>query len=269
MRLVGFVVLLLSMAISHADVVVLSEAHSPALQQLVVRLSDALAKPVSLRQEASELSADDIVILAGDGAVTGWRGKQHSIAVWARREAILANVDRLSSGIFSEPPLQRQLDLARAAFPGDQISVLMSDSAPEWLRQEASVLSGENYSLVEKRANQSLNHVLRQALAKHDVILGTADPAVFNASTIKNILITAYRQNIPLVGPHQAYIRAGAIVTTYSSLDDTVARLVDLLSADSLPPPAHNPYFSVLKNEQVARSLDITLPDNIDTLLNK
>ena len=62
MRLVGFVVLLLSMAISHADVVVLSEAHSPALQQLVVRLSDALAKPVSLRQEASELSADDIVI---------------------------------------------------------------------------------------------------------------------------------------------------------------------------------------------------------------
>lgn len=269
MRFVGFSVLLFSVAISRADVVVLSEVHSPALQQLVIKLSDALTEPVLYRQNAANLSSDDVVILVGDATVRKWQGSQSSIAIWTSREAILANTQRLSTAIFSEPPLQRQLDLARAVFPDERVSILLSESAPEWLKQEVSVLSGADYTLFEQRGTQSLNQILRQALAEQDVLLGTADPAIFNASTIKNILITAYRQSIPLVGPKQAYIRAGAIVTTYSSLDDTVARLVDMLQSESLPPPAYNPYFSVLKNKQVARSLGITLPAEIGSLLTK
>ena len=82
---------------------------------------------------------------------------------------------------------------------------------------------------------------------------------------IKNILITAYRQNKPLIGPSSAYIKAGALATTYSDIDDVAHRLSEMLltglKKHVWPEADYNPYFKVRYNQQVGRSLNLLLPD--------
>jgi len=269
MRIAGFLILLFSALCSSADVVLLSDARSPALIQLANSLSERLEQPVRQIQNAQEASPEDIVILAGEDAITDWRGTQPSIGIWARRSAIDASLTRISSAIYSEPPLARQLKLAQILFPESSVSLMLSESAPAWLREEIAALPAEGLTIVEKRRDENLNYALRKALSGHDVLLGTPDTEIFNPGTIKNILISAYRQNIPLIGPHQAYLRAGAIVTTFSSLDDTVTRIIEIIRSEELPAPDYNPYFTIGFNEQVARSLDVSLPDSPDALVKR
>lgn len=269
MRIAGFFILLFSVTLVRAEVLLLSENHSPALLALTEGVAAALGKPVRQVHSQSQIKEKDLVIIAGDGMVRSWNGHQKSIAVWSRREAIEANRGNIQSAVFSEPPLQRQLDLTRLLFPGARVAMMVSDEVPTWVADEISQLQGDDFEVFSNKPEESLNRTLNAALARNDVLLGTLDKGVYNPSTIKNILITAYRQNIPLIGPHQAYIRAGAIATTYSSLADTVKRLVELIEADLLPPPGYNPYFSVTVNEQVARSLDILLPSDTAELTSQ
>lgn len=288
-RFFGLVVaLLLLFGQAHSDVVILAEQRSSVLDKLAKNLSTKIADRVvhkvfadlnkvgDAESAKAVLSDDDIVILAGEAAVRQWQGSQTSIAIWAGRTVIEERAGNISSAIYSEPPLTRQLALARYLFPDARISSIFSEQAPDWLVNELkeaqkSLDSEEgakngSFDLVLQRNNQSLNYALREALSGHDVLLGVADSEVYNPSTVKNILISAYRQNIPLIGPHRAYIRAGAIATTYSTLDHTTQRLAELIIAPLIPSPSYNPYFTVVFNEQVARSLNILLPVSADAV---
>ncbi|MEQ3692263.1 MAG: hypothetical protein ABNH16_16160 [Thalassolituus sp.] len=257
-----FVVLLLLFGQAHSDVVILAEQRSPVLDKLAKNLTELIAKDVSHHtlEYAKNLKSTDIVILAGDKAVSQWRGSQPSIAIWVGRTVIDENHAHLSSAIYSEPPVVRQLALARFLFPDARISSIYSNQAEEWLVSELKVAEGSGLSLVLQSDDQTLNYALKKALSGYDVLLGVADSTIYNPSTVKNILISAYRQNIPLIGPHRAYIRAGAIATTYSSLEHTTTRLAEMIMAERLPAVGYNPYFTVMFNEQVARSLNILLP---------
>lgn len=280
------VALLLLFGQAHSDVVILAEQRSAVLDKLAKNLSDKIPGRVvhrvfsDLAQAGSnnhvKLNDDDVVILAGEAAVRQWRGSQTSIAIWVGRTVIEEQVGKISSAIYSEPPLTRQLALAKYLFPDARISSIYSEQAPDWLVKELKEaqksLDSEGDAnngrlhLVLQKNNQSLNYALREALSGHDVLLGVADSEIYNPSTVKNILISAYRQNIPLIGPHRAYIRAGAIATTYSTLDDTTQRLAELIIAPLIPSPDYNPYFTVVFNEQVARSLNILLPESADAV---
>lgn len=269
LRRVGLITILILSCASRADVVLLSSVRSAVLDELAAELSGHIEVPVRRASPGEALTATDVVVLAGDEAIESWRGPQKSIAIWSRREVIEGRLNHIGSALYTEPPLRRQLGLAQALFPDARVSVLYSDKAPDWLRNEILALPEEAVFQVEMSSEQGLNYALRDAFADSDVLLGVSDPAVYSPATIKNILISAYRQNIPLVGPHQAYIRAGAIATTYSSIPDTAHRLAEMISAPVLPEPGVNPYFSVLFNEQVARSLNISLPENTPELLER
>ena len=104
--------------------------------------------------------------------------------------------------------------------------------------------------------------------------IGLSQCALFNKKetkeNIENILITAYRHNIPLIGPSNAYINAGALASTYSDLTDVARRLSEILQKglghNDWAKPDYNSYFSVSYNHQVARSLNLNLPD-VDTVV--
>lgn len=262
------VVLLLLFGQAHSDVVILAERRSSVLDDLAKNLTQRTSQTVVnfTLDHVSSLKPNDIVILAGEEAVSQWRGKQPSIAIWVNREVIEDHRQYLTSAIYSEPPVLRQLALAHYLFPEGKVSAIYSDQAPPWLLAELKLGQNKGLTLVKQDDAQSLNYALKTALSGYDVLLGIADRSIYNPSTIKNILISAYRQNIPLVGPHRAYIRAGAITTTYSSLEHTSERLAELLSAGQMPEADYNPYFTVMFNEQVARSLNILLPTSADSV---
>ncbi|MGC3963288.1 MAG: ABC transporter substrate binding protein [Rhodocyclaceae bacterium] len=95
------------------------------------------------------------------------------------------------------------------------------------------------------------------------VLMAVPDTAVFNSQTIPNLLLSAYRFRVPVVGFSQAYVKAGALIALYSTpaqigtQSAEVARGV--LAGGAVPAPQYPRLFSVGINTHVARSLGYQL----------
>ncbi|WP_455824245.1 ABC transporter substrate-binding protein [Pseudomonas graminis] len=167
--------------------------------------------------------------------------------------------------LWSDPPLARQLRLIANILPQSRrIGVLYgADSEfllPE-LRQHATPLGLE---IVPQRwDNINDSRPLQSLFRNSDVLLGLDDPQLYNPKTAKNLLLSSYAQQLPLVGPNAGFVRAGSLASTYSDQPDWLAVLDSLLDH----PPANWPrtlypeHFKVVGNPQVARSLGIEQVD--------
>jgi len=289
MRL-GWLLTLYALAVvARADIVVATSGASTAADQLSQAFSQSsqISSPIKRWRFSvddneggkeggsdAQFSPADIVVLAGCDAWSEFQRRQlpnRALVLWCPRaqlEAIspepLLEMQRVDV-LFPEPPLKRQFALTRLLFPDEAVTIMLSRQASEALRREIMALSAEEgVTVFEQTEDMPLNYALRRGLSGAGVLLGVADPALYNATNIKTILISAYRQNIPLIGPHRAYIRAGAIATTYYSLSDLEAIVADWSKGTRVRGVAN--HFSVQINEQVARSLNLSLPSDLNAL---
>ena len=101
----------------------------------------------------------------------------------------------------------------------------------------------------------NINRVLAR-IANVPVILAMPDGTVYNAENIKNILVTAYRRSQPVVGFSAPLVKAGALASTYSDIEDIDAQAEEILSefetSGKLPEPQFPKYFSATVNDDVA-----------------
>jgi len=176
-----------------------------------------------------------------------------------------------SSAIYYEPPLERQILLGSLIFPQTtRVAVL---SSPDYHRDYSGLsrrLEKQGLSLQVFPVDNAgdLISTLDRALSYGQFLVGTPDPMIYNRSTIKHILLTTYRRGRVLIGPTQAYVRAGALASTYTSISDFVREAVKAIhrwqNTGKLPPPAYSQRFSILVNRQVARSLNILVPSRAE-----
>lgn len=246
-----------------AEVFIVASETSPVHERLAAALKvhTPTEVTVSLFTGGIPGKEDDHYFLVGEDVIRAWPEGTAAVAVLTSRSAIEANRSHLVGAVYLEPPLARQYSLVRYMFGDARTSLIYTQDVLPWAWPELSALEEQGVRLVRYQPGQSLNYALKDALRGSDVLLGISDSGVYNPQSIKNILISAYRQNIPLVGPARAYIRAGAIASTYSSLDDIARRMADMLKPGQFQEFSYNPYFSVAFNEQVARSLNVMLPE--------
>lgn len=175
------------------------------------------------------------------------------------------------SAIYLDQPYSRQLAMIRLAFPERRrIGVLLREQNRQKLdtllrsaQLQKIQVTGE---LVPSGGEivASLEHLL----AVSDLLLVLPDALLYNKNDIQGVLLTSYRYHVPLIGYSQALVRAGAIMALYSKPQQIGyhAAEVALRSLDTgdLPAPQYPKYFTVSINQQVARSLSISVPDEID-----
>ncbi len=173
--------------------------------------------------------------------------------------------------LWSDPPLERQLRLIASILPqARRIGVLYGTESefllPE-LRQQAAALELE---IVPQRwDNINDSRPLQTLFRNSDVLLGLDDPQLYNPKTAKNLLLSSYAQQLPLVGPNAGFVRAGSLASTYSDQTDWLAvldRLLDLAPAN-WPHSLYPEHFKVVGNPQVARSLGIEQVDEANVAL--
>lgn len=113
---------------------------------------------------------------------------------------------------------------------------------------------------------QRLIGPLNRALQESDAFIAVADNVVSNRKTVQNLLLTTYRQKVPVIGYSRAYVRAGALAAVYSTPEQIGRQAGELVGGLmkkekwSLPAPLHPRYFSIEVNREVARSLGISVP---------
>ena len=259
------------------ELLLVSTEQSAALQDF----ADALAKRRpndQVRLESPEnlpppdkLDGETRLLLLGSGALN-WRLASHDAPsaltllvsrVEARQVLGGRDVPHLTL-LWSDPPPARQLALALQMSPRPQrIGVLLGPSSEfllEELQHTAEKLGVELVS--ERQTRTDDGRPLRELLARSDLLLGLDDKQLYNAQTIKGILLSAYAENRALIGPTAAFVRAGSLASTYSDQSDWLETLDSLLEqpAQQWPRSLYPKRFKVQSNRQVARSLGIDLP---------
>lgn len=175
------------------------------------------------------------------------------------------------TAVYLSQPFERQLRLIRLALPAvRRVGVLWGpDSAPQApaLRTVAQRL-GLQLVEVTVTGEADLAAGLRQVLSGSEALLVVPDPAVYGANTVRNILLTAFRSGVPLVGVSSAYVRSGALLAVYATAEqaarDTLPLVVQALQGRSWSSePVYGSQFEVGVNEHLARSLGLALEPQV------
>lgn len=172
------------------------------------------------------------------------------------------------SALYYDPPLLRQALIGRVILP--QASRMALLARPDEASRHDQLIDQLTDYGIEARVflvsgEDALIPALNRALAFGDFLLATPDEAIYNARTIKHILLTTYRRNRLVIGPGHAFVKAGVLASSYVPLADytrEAARYIRQWQRNGqLPPSSYPSAFSIEINRQVARSLNIPLPD--------
>lgn len=187
--------------------------------------------------------------------------------------------DEKVSAVLSTPPLIRQAAIGKAILPYSAKVAMLARPATEHLY--SSIMEDLGTLGLEGRvflvpSDARLIPTLIRALSYGDFVLAAPDSSIYNPGTIKHILLTAYRRNRIVIGPSQAYVKAGALASSYTPLSEVADMASDYVrhfwQHDEFPPPAHPARFRIEINRQVGKSLNIPLPERqtlIDTVIQR
>ena len=270
-----------------ATVVIVSSESSPAYAQAAQVLMHELDRGGWSRHDVLQLTAADVasggvlrpklfIALGSQAASALAQGAPQAPVLCtllprSSFERVLRSSGRKASSQFSalylDQPLSRQLGLIQLALPeARRIGVLWGPESKVQAPDLRTLAKTRGLSLLEASVEpgELLFPGLKTALAGADVLLALADPQVYNSNSVQNILLTSFRAKVPLVAFSPAYVQAGALLAlhvTPEQIGQQAATLaVGVLQGKALSAtPLYSQDFSVAVNENVARSLGLTL----------
>jgi hypothetical protein len=200
--------------------------------------------PTALRDAA--LRPCDCVVIAAFTSSQVWRD------VMAQVQPVRA---ASMTAIYAEPAPGDQLKLISLLYGRPaRVAAIVADP-----RFFAASLAGaaDVHAFAE---GDDINRLLNR-IAQTEVLLALPDNAVFNAENIRNILLSTYRHKQAVVGFSSDMVRAGALASTYSDIEDINVQVAEtaaqFVATGTLPAPQFPRYFRTVINEGVARSLDV------------
>lgn len=172
----------------------------------------------------------------------------------------------LFSTIYLDQPVERQLSMIAAAFPErSRVGILFDNPPPDELNtlREKTAEYGLRLYEQEVGAHASVFDAVQKVLSNSELLLALPVPSVYNSSTLRNILVSTYQAEIPLVGFSSAYVKAGAICAVFSTPAQFASQanlaIRKFVETGNLPPAQYPKFYEVAVNDRVAQSLNINM----------
>lgn len=167
-----------------------------------------------------------------------------------------------TTAIFIDHSWASQAALLRAALPeAKRIGVLYSSDKHLDLDDLRKQLAMHGAVLIARQntAPASLFDDLEYVLTRSDAMLAVPDSVIYNNNSIRNILLTSYRQNVPLVGFSLPYVNAGALCALFSTPEQIAEQAAAITAGyalkSHLPEPQFPEKYRIAVNQEVARAL--------------
>lgn len=149
------------------------------------------------------------------------------------------------------------------------ISILSSQKKPidSTPIQQCAEKHGIKIYTVTTTIEDNLTNKIKNALSHSDVILALPDSNIYNSKTVKNILLTSYRQRKPVIAFSKNFVNAGALAAIHSNTKQIAQSASNLIehyfkSDKKFKNSVNYPQaFNISINRQVFRALDLTIPD--------
>lgn len=174
-----------------------------------------------------------------------------------------------STAIFLDQPISRLLAFTRYLLPErHRVGVLAGNETKAVLPKVRQAVNAAGLSLEVEELDASGNPVpaVNHLFLRSDLLLALPDSAVYRRDNIRAILLTSYRFQRPVIGFSQSLVTSGALAAIYSTPTQIARQTMDLIKslrpeAISLPPPQPPAFFAIAINQNVARALGLSLPD--------
>lgn len=171
--------------------------------------------------------------------------------------------DDIITAVYAEPAPADQMHLAALLYRRPLRLATIVGAETAYLRpllQAHGAPAGVTLDLETMATGEDINRILNR-IAPADALLAMPDSGVYNTDTIRNILLSTYRHKQGVIGFSADMVKAGALATTYSEIEDIDVQVAELAhafaSSGRLPAPQFPRYFRSIVNDGVARSLDL------------
>jgi ABC-type uncharacterized transport system substrate-binding protein len=226
--------------------------------------------------EIGRLDRSVLIVTVGPGSLA-WLLAQHPttpvLALYVTRETfrrLTRSVHASVTAIYLNQPFGRFLDLAVTLIPRlHAISAVLSQNQ-KWRRRSIErIAHAHGYTahvIVTPPEPRAIFSAFRFALPGTDALIELPDATVYNALTLPEIFLRAFRYGVPVIGYAPEYVHDGALAGLYSTPDQFSRQALPIVLAAAshrlsrLPAPAYPRRFTVLLNRSVAGTLGIPLP---------
>ncbi len=244
---------------------------TPASEFIVTTLAQ-------LKKQPSLLADIDIMITLGihaaDYAAEVFKGKPVIHSYLTKNQFRSYQYQPGHYSLLLDQPLQRYLRFVKLLIKQPVVGILNSEThsiAAAKLRKLEQALHIRIQQHLLSAGDNPVN-ATRDLLASTDVLLALPDPVVYNRHSLKGILLTAYRQQKPLVSYSPAQVKSGALGAVYSTPENIGRQLAEflnkLLNARDFEPAIwyYARYFDIKINRRVAAALELNI-DSKEALL--
>ncbi len=259
--------------------IVLSENSAP-YQQFASALQGSADKRFSVTVNAAPSSPrsnnPDVLIALGLKALESLQNRKEPVIAALVSSNDFAAVNTSSgqsrrTAVFIDQPKSRLLYFLRALQPKiSRVGALYSRQSTTELEQLRLAAAAQNLTIEANFVSspQDIYSSLEAVIHKAELLLALPDNSIYNGSNVRNILLTTYRDDVPLIGLSQAYVNAGALAAIFSSPEQMAADVSSILrqfsESGALPAAQYPTSFSIATNPQVADSLKISLPAPVE-----
>ena len=267
------------LTIKHPDIIIIAPGNTTksllfkknldqrsSLESLIISTTDSIPQGYS-----------NVIITIGARAfhetLTSGVSQRLTIATFISRKTYFKIINRhkttpsSNTAIFTEIPLDKQIKLAKSLLPESvQFSTLIpkhSSNIESVIRKEAKMNDLE-VLLDVYETPLSLKKLFDSDIFKSTFILALNKPQIFNARSLRHILLKGYRNNISVIGPNDVAVRSGSLASVYFPIEEIVRLSTGIISQFTkttvIPPPQNAQRFNFMINMKVAHSLNINIP---------
>lgn len=172
-----------------------------------------------------------------------------------------------------DQPISRLILLASNSMPErSKLGVIYGPHSRLYRNEVRRQADTAGLRLIEKDISEpgQLSGVMSSFNGSTDMLLILPDPTVVNEGTAKTLILGAYLGNLPLVGYSHALVKAGALMSVYSTPEQLGTQAAELINAGFWGDVGKNNmriyprYYQVSVNYQVANALQLELPSEKD-----
>lgn len=172
------------------------------------------------------------------------------------------------SAVYLDQPIQRSLRLINLLRPDPtRLGILVSNEEMGSVRsfRDEAARRGIQVQAEAAESAQEVAEALRRMLPHVDMLLLLPDSSVVNETNARLVLVSSFRQQVPVVAFSRGLVNAGAIAAVVSGPADIGEEGAAIAAkwnpaTGHLPPPRHASGFSVAVNHQVAQSMGLEVP---------
>lgn len=225
--------------------------------------------------QPQQIKADDLIVSIGQKAAELSSQKMpetRQIYSYIDKPSLPVKPAKHWTAVLLDQPVERLIGTAQQVVKGrfrNKLVIAVSEKNVQ-LRQDISELNipeGTELQLLVIDHNSEPAKIIDKALFNAGALIAIRDKRIWSGENAKWMLYQSYKYNVPVIGYSKSFLKAGALVSVYANLEDTAKKTAELVidwhahKGQFTQEGIHYPRFQVEFNRNIARALNINVPD--------